>query len=1826
MHAARHHLLNCTRRVAALALLACAALLAPAAMAATGAKNFDHTSTGFPLTGQHENARCEDCHVRGIFKGTPTQCATCHVQGGSVTAVFYPKNHFPIPSYPNGVAGAKVIPTNGLQTPLATPCSDCHTTQSFDGAHFSHADVVPGTCNACHNPTYALKSGPFAKTANHIRVPDTVSCDQCHTTASFTAAYTALPIGHIPTSQPCSTCHNGASFVPGVMNHVGTAGTCTQCHAPSTTPFTFTLQSMMINGVKVDVTQNGLPVTVVPMSQGGLSATKSTGAVNHVPAGASCDQCHTNGNFAIGSAFKGGVMHHAAVAGESCSSCHNVPTVFAGTGPGSGGQPFQIPGLVGTPGAANHFAINGLDCAASGCHAATDVVTATGTGFATKLTPALSAAGHTSVNLPCQTCHGAGMTWRLDSASLVTPAAAHIPPDNASTGTVACASCHSGSSFGTGGFKITAAPVLSVSGHAAVAGLTCATCHEAGTLQPQDLTWQGVGNAIYLRPNTAQSGLSLGAGLDAYHGSGIGLTQDCGGCHKTSPPFSSVLAPPGHIKLSSGAACGDCHAGGYAPGVSKMKHGDVTGTCASCHYTTTVFLGTGQGTNGQPWQIPGTVGTPGSGNHMPVGSVDCAASGCHANTAANDTMTATGAGFLLTASPALSSAGHTSVTTTVSCQSCHAAGASWKGVATLVTPGSQHIPPDNLASGTAACSACHSATNFGTGGFKITSTPLVSVGGHAAVASLTCATCHESGDRQPQDLTWQGVGASIYLRPNTASSGLSKGAGLDPYHGSGLGFNQDCSSCHSTAPPFASAILPTNHVKLITPTPACSDCHAAGYAPGLSAMKHADVTGTCTSCHYTATVFSGTGQGGNGQPWQIPGTVGTSGAGNHIPINGLDCAASGCHAVSDVMSTYSATAGASRFATGVTPALSTAGHTSVTAGLSCQSCHNIGQAWFGVTTLVTPTSAHIPPDNVSTGAMACSSCHSATTFSTGGFKLSGTLGTLTGGGTSTTTNASVMSIAMHSAVAASVGACATCHESGLTTFQGVNASIFLRPDKGTASGASNGADAAHGTGNAATVDCSTCHNSTSFTGNLPTNHVKLITPTPACSDCHAAGYAPGLSAMKHADVTGTCTSCHYTATVFSGTGQGGNGQPWQIPGTVGTSGAGNHIPINGLDCAASGCHAVSDVMSTYSATAGASRFATGVTPALSTAGHTSVTAGLSCQSCHNIGQAWFGVTTLVTPTSAHIPPDNVSTGAMACSSCHSATTFSTGGFKLSGTLGTLTGGGTGTTTNASVMSISAHSAVASSVPSCATCHEAGLTTFQGVNTSIFLRPDKGTASGASNGADTAHGTGTAATGDCSGCHSPSSFSGGLPTNHMPIISGAACTGCHTAGTASPVTPTAMPHTGYVTGTCASCHNASTMYAGPVFTPSTSGPGGTFGAYTAGQVAFQPRQIVASPAVGASGGHIPLPAGDDCSVCHTVFTGFGPGTAMVHTGITSGCATCHAAGAKWYGETYTASPLVTTNNVTLSPLHVPISTSANPACEVCHSATVFTSFGTTTTVTHTNGTFMVYSNGGSTNSKNSAGKSTPTCISCHAPSGAKWYNVSLSTATMGSHQNSLKTDDCIMCHNVSSFGGAAAAAAVAHRPMAHAAGGGALRPILTGAPGLPVGATGAPLPFTHIGVVPGACVSCHAPGGKAAPKPANHLPTSLSCDSCHRTSSWLPALFSHTGVLAGTCATCHTGNWATAKPTKHMLTSRTCDTCHRGMTSWTPQTYTHLDMVYSPHPSSVTCVNCHTTDTEQVTWKYPNFKPGCAGCHGPQFTAARAHRSRGPAVPAPRGTP
>ncbi len=101
---------------------------------------FDHSKTGFPLTGAHINVPCAKCHINGVYQGTPTDCYSCH------KADYLGTNN------PNHVAAH-----------FPTTCATCHTTATWLGAVFNHTwfPIYSGThagrwmtCSDCHiNPS-----------------------------------------------------------------------------------------------------------------------------------------------------------------------------------------------------------------------------------------------------------------------------------------------------------------------------------------------------------------------------------------------------------------------------------------------------------------------------------------------------------------------------------------------------------------------------------------------------------------------------------------------------------------------------------------------------------------------------------------------------------------------------------------------------------------------------------------------------------------------------------------------------------------------------------------------------------------------------------------------------------------------------------------------------------------------------------------------------------------------------------------------------------------------------------------------------------------------------------------------------------------------------------------------------------------------------------------------------------------------------------------------------------------------------------------------------------------------------------------------------------------------------------------------------------------------------------------------------------------------------------------------------------------------------------------------------------------------------------------
>jgi len=259
-----------------------------------GNATFDHSSTGFPLTGQHNNVNCQACHTTGVFKGAPMNCYACHASD----------------DHHNGQFG--------------TDCAACHTTSGWGNVTFNHANTnFPLTgrhttvnCQSCHtNGVYkGTPTNCYACHASddHHNGQFGTSCGSCHTTnswggATFDHSNTGFPLVGKHSNLACSNCHSNGVYQGTPTNcyachasndhHNGQFGTnCGSCHTPSGW-----------GNVNFDHNNTAFPLVG-----------KHTGV--------SCNGCHSNGVYQ-GTPTECYACHaqddaHNGRNGTNCGECH----------------------------------------------------------------------------------------------------------------------------------------------------------------------------------------------------------------------------------------------------------------------------------------------------------------------------------------------------------------------------------------------------------------------------------------------------------------------------------------------------------------------------------------------------------------------------------------------------------------------------------------------------------------------------------------------------------------------------------------------------------------------------------------------------------------------------------------------------------------------------------------------------------------------------------------------------------------------------------------------------------------------------------------------------------------------------------------------------------------------------------------------------------------------------------------------------------------------------------------------------------------------------------------------------------------------------------------------------------------------------------------------------------------------------------------------------------------------------------------------------------------------------------------------------------------
>ncbi|MCB0851719.1 MAG: hypothetical protein KDD63_05835, partial [Bacteroidetes bacterium] len=178
---------------------------------------FDHSSTNFPLLGEHIGVNCLECHANG-YVGTPTECFSCH-QDDYNAATDPDHDGFP------------------------TDCAACHDESGWSPANFDHNQTdfplmgqhvsvncldchangytgTPTDCFSCHESDYTSANDP-----DHSDFP--TNCAACHdesgwSPANFDHNQTDFPLMGQHVSVNCLDCHaNG---------YTGTPTDCFSCH------------------------------------------------------------------------------------------------------------------------------------------------------------------------------------------------------------------------------------------------------------------------------------------------------------------------------------------------------------------------------------------------------------------------------------------------------------------------------------------------------------------------------------------------------------------------------------------------------------------------------------------------------------------------------------------------------------------------------------------------------------------------------------------------------------------------------------------------------------------------------------------------------------------------------------------------------------------------------------------------------------------------------------------------------------------------------------------------------------------------------------------------------------------------------------------------------------------------------------------------------------------------------------------------------------------------------------------------------------------------------------------------------------------------------------------------------------------------------------------------------------------------------------------------------------------------------------------------------------------------------------------------------------
>ena len=179
-----------------------------------------HKKTAFPLEGKHLTTPCASCHLKGVLKGTPTNCYDCHwirkqddrfkTKLGTDCATCHRPIGWTAVTWTHATTGFT------LETPHKTiACESCHKGLVFKG--------TARDCYTCHRADYERVKDP-----NHAAAGFPTDCTGCHKPSSptwqgATFVHSTFPLAGVHVTQPCAACHKNNVYK-------GTPRDCYTCH------------------------------------------------------------------------------------------------------------------------------------------------------------------------------------------------------------------------------------------------------------------------------------------------------------------------------------------------------------------------------------------------------------------------------------------------------------------------------------------------------------------------------------------------------------------------------------------------------------------------------------------------------------------------------------------------------------------------------------------------------------------------------------------------------------------------------------------------------------------------------------------------------------------------------------------------------------------------------------------------------------------------------------------------------------------------------------------------------------------------------------------------------------------------------------------------------------------------------------------------------------------------------------------------------------------------------------------------------------------------------------------------------------------------------------------------------------------------------------------------------------------------------------------------------------------------------------------------------------------------------------------------------------